>query len=194
MHALTLDLSEIGPLTDKQLYRLCASNKEIHIERLSTGELIAMSPSGTKSGSRHARFVTALGIWNEDAKGGVVVDSSAGFSLKNGAMRAPDAGWIRREVWNQFTDEQLEEFIPACPDFVCEFMSPSDSLFQMQEKMEEWIANGCRLGVLINPKNEKVSIYRATGEVEVINSFDTTLSGEDVLPGFEFDLRSLRNI
>jgi Uma2 family endonuclease len=194
MQPLTVDLSEIGPLDNKQLYRLCASNRELRIERTSKGELIAMSPSGSKSGARHAIILTALENWNARTKLGVVLDSSSGFLLKNGAMRAPDVAWVRNEVWRQFSDEQLEEFMPGCPDFVCEVVSPSDRLMMTQEKMDEWIANGCRLAWLIDPKHERTYIYQPGHEPDIRESFDTILSGGDVLPGFEFDLQSLKNI
>lgn len=121
-------------------------------------------------------------------------DPSAGFSLANKAMRAPDASWITIEKWEQLTEEQKDEFPPVCPDFVCEIMSPSDRLGSMQEKMEEWIANGCRLGWLIQPKSERAFIYRPNTDVETISSFDAILSGGDVLPSFTFDLKRLRRI
>ena len=54
MQTLTLNLSEIGPLDGAVLFRLCASNRELRIERTAKGEFIAMSPAGTKSGSRCA--------------------------------------------------------------------------------------------------------------------------------------------
>lgn len=54
--------------------------------------------------------------------------------------------------------------------------------------MAEYIANGCRLGWLINPKTQSARVYRANGSVDVITSFDGSLSGEDVLPGFSLAL------
>jgi Uma2 family endonuclease len=194
MHTMIIDLSEIGPLTDKQLFRLCSSNSEVRFERTAKGELIAMSPSGAFSGFLNARFVSALDKWNAESQRGIVFDSSAGFSLRNRAMRAPDASWIKIETWEHLTEEQKDEFPPVCPDFVCEIMSPSDRLRSMQEKMEEWMANGCRLGWLIYPKNECAYIYRPNSEVEIISSFDAVLSGGDILLGFTFDLKRLRRI
>ena len=43
--------------------------------------------------------------------------------------------------------------------------------------------NGARLGWLINPQEQTTLIYRPRQEVEVLRS-PTSLSGEDVLPGF----------
>jgi Uma2 family endonuclease len=47
-----------------------------------------------------------------------------------------------------------------------------------------------RLGWLIDPQNQQVEIYRPGQEVEVLRS-PTTLSGEDVLPGFRLDLAQI---
>ncbi|MBD1896139.1 Uma2 family endonuclease [Coleofasciculus sp. FACHB-129] len=49
------------------------------------------------------------------------------------------------------------------------------------------ITNGVGLGWLIDPKTKQVEIYRVGQDVEVME-FPLTLSGEDVLPGFELDL------
>jgi len=65
--------------------------------------------------------------------------------------------------------------------------SPSDSLKLLQEKMPEYIENGTRLGWLINRKNRQVEIYRQGREKEILEN-PTTLSGEDVLPGFVLNL------
>jgi Uma2 family endonuclease len=53
--------------------------------------------------------------------------------------------------------------------------------------MREYIANGSRLGWLIDRKNKKVEIYRQNRDVEILDN-PSTLSGEDVLPGFVLDL------
>lgn len=68
-----------------------------------------------------------------------------------------------------------------------ELRSKSDSMEPLQQKMREYLANGANLGWLIDRKNRKVEIYRQGKEVELLNN-PTSLSGEDVLPGFVLDL------
>ncbi len=80
--------------------------------------------------------------------------------------------------------------MPLCPDFVVELRSASDSLKDSQAKMVEYIENGARLGWLIDPKNKKVHIYRANGEIEILENPET-VSGEDVLQNFELDLTEI---
>lgn len=129
---------------------------------------------------------------------GVVFDSSTGFKLPNGGVReawampirSPDAAWIPLERWEVLTAEQKRRFIPLCPDFVVELLSPSDSLATTQEKMREYLANGTRLGWSIDRTSRRVEIYRQGREVEVLQS-PVSLFGEDVLPGFVLNLESI---
>jgi Uma2 family endonuclease len=188
-----IDFSSIGGLSDEQFYRLCVSNSDLRFERTSKGEIILMSPTDGLTGSRSVEIGSELYNWNKRSNIGIVFDSSTGFTLPNGATRSPDAAWIARERWNSLSREDQKHFVPLCPDFVVELLSESDALPIAQAKMDEWMANGCRLAWLIDAEGEKAYIYRTGAEVEIV-SFEATLSGGDVLPGFAFRLRSLFEI
>ncbi len=192
MEPLIVDVSELGELTDETLFRLCAANRDIQIERTKEGELIVMSPVGGESGYRETRLIFLLELWNRQDKTGIVFSSSAGFTLKNKAMRAPDASWVRKDRWDQLSNKERKKFPPICPDFLIELMSESDRLGVVQDKMEEWMDNGCRLSWLIDPYSEKAYIYREDGSRDVISSFDKKLLGETILKGFELPLDELR--
>jgi Uma2 family endonuclease len=192
MDALVLDVSVIGGLSDDELFRLCASNRTIRIERTAQGELMLMHPTGGETGNRNFDLAVLVGIWNRQTRLGRGFDSNTGFLLPNGAMRAPDVAWVRSERWDALSEEERKKFLPLCPDFVIELRSESDRLGILQEKMREWIDNGCRLGWLIDPVEENAYIYRSNGSVEAVESFDAVLSGEDVLPGFELSLSEFR--
>ena len=190
MTTLTLNLNPIIKLTDEQFFQLCQENENIRLERTAKGELIIMSPAGGETSNSNAGLTAQIWIWNQQNKLGKVFDSSGGFKLPNGANRAPDASWVKLETWNALTPEQQKKFPPICPDFVVELMSPSDSLKETQDKMKEYRDNGARLGLLINRKSRQVEIYHPNQEVEVLQS-PTTVSGEDVLPGFILHLESI---
>ncbi len=192
MEHLVIDVSELGELTDEKLFRLCAANQDIQIERTEKGELIVMSPVGGESGYRETRLIFLLELWSSQTKTGIVFSSSAGFTLKSKAMRASDASWVSKDRWDQLSDKERKRFPPLCPDFVIELMSESDRLGVAQDKMEEWMDNGCRLSWLIDPYSEKAYIYREDGSRDVISSFYEKLSGENVLKGFELPLDELR--
>ena len=189
MTAFTLNLDSIK-LTDEQFFQLCQDNRDLRFERNANGNLIIMSPAGGKTGNRNGRLNQQLFNWTDADGTGIAFDSSTGFKLPNGADRSPDAAWVRLERWDTLTDEQQERFVPLCPDFVVELLSPSDSLTVAQDKMQEYLENGILLGWLINRKTRRVEIYRQWEEVEVQEN-PTTLSGEEVLPGFILNLEPI---
>jgi Uma2 family endonuclease len=190
MNALTLDIKAAIDLTDEQFYQLCQSNRELRFERTAEGELIIMSPAGGETGNRNGRLTQQLFNWTDGDASGIAFDSSTGFKLPNGADRSPDAAWLTLERWHTLTPEQQERFIPLCPDFVVELMSPSDALSTVQAKLQEYIDNGARLGWLLNRKAKQVEVYRPGQIVEVLQAPET-LSGEDVLPGFTLNLAQI---
>jgi Uma2 family endonuclease len=190
MNALTVNFNSIIKLTDEQFFQLCQDNRDLRFERNANGELIIMPPTGGETGNRNAGLTAQVWIWNEQSKLGVVFDSSTGFKLPNGADRSPDVAWIPLESWNALTAKQQKRFLPLCPDFVVELLSPSDSLTATQDKMQEYLANGTRLGWLIVRASRRVEIYRQGREVEVLES-PVSLSGEDILSGFVLNLEPI---
>ncbi|MBD2441541.1 Uma2 family endonuclease [Nostoc sp. FACHB-110] len=190
MTALQLNLNSVIKLTREQFYQLCAENPDLKLERNAQGELIIMPPTGGETGRSNVNLIMQVALWNENSQAGEVFDSSTGFTLPNGADRSPDVSWVEKSRWEGLTKEQREKFIPLCPDFVIEIMSPSDSWRKVQDKMDEYMANGCRLGWLINRKQQEVAIYRPGQEVEVIK-LPETLSGENILPGFVLNLHKI---
>jgi Uma2 family endonuclease len=176
-------------VTQEQFEALSAANRDLRLERTAEGELIVNPPTGGESGARNRSITGQLDRWYEEHENlGEAFDSSTGFRLPNGADRSPDASWVSRERWEALTPQQRKGFVPLCPDFVIELRSESDSLPKLQAKMGEYINNGARLGWLIDPQNRRVEIYRAQGEVELLEN-PTELSGEEVLPGFVLNLK-----
>ncbi len=189
---MTLNVSALGNLTDRKLALLSQANRDMQLERNSQGELVFMAPTGGETGYRNFNLVVEFGLWHRQMKLGVAFDSSTGFKLPNQAVRSADLAWVKQARWQALTPTQRKEFPPLCPDFVIELRSESDSLKPLQDKMQEWIANGCLLGWLIDCKQEKVYVYRADGSIQVVPSFEQTLGDNVLLPGFELDLRQLR--
>lgn len=177
-------------ITDEQFYKICFMNRDAILERTAKGDLRIMTPAGGETSRHNLEILLDLGGWNRQTKLGVVFESSAGFILPSGAILSPDAAWIPLDKWSSLTQEQRTKFLPLCPDFVIELRSPSDTLKPLQEKMREYLDNGTRLAWLINPQNRQVEIYRFTQEVEVLDN-PSTLSGEEVLPGFVLNLGSI---
>ncbi|PLZ45214.1 hypothetical protein CBP26_02005, partial [Fischerella thermalis WC538] len=143
-----------------------------------------------ETGRHNARLTAQFVFWNEKTKLGEVFDSSTCFKLPNGADRSPDVAWIKKDRWDALTSEQKEKFPPIAPDFVLELLSPTDSLQETQKKMQEYINAGVKLGWLIDRKTGRVEIYRPGKETEILQ-LPASLSGEDILPGFVLDLKTV---
>jgi Uma2 family endonuclease len=186
-HRVLLHTKPRVNLTDDQLFELCQANPELRIERTAEGDLIVMPPVTGETGWRNAELTAALVNWARQDGTGVAFDSSTGFVLANGAMRSPDAAWVRRERLGKLSPEQKRTFIPLCPDFVVEIRSQTDALRTLRVKMEEVIANGAHLGWLIDPSPRRVSIYRPDKSVETLLN-PLAIAGDPVLPGFVFEV------
>jgi Uma2 family endonuclease len=179
---LKLDLKHVY-LTDEQFYQLCLNNPEWNIERNKRGVLIVMSPVGGESGYREADYIIDLGNWNRQTRLGKVFSSSTIFKLPGGGDRSPDAAWIELSRWEALTSDQRKRFPPIAPDFVLELRSRTDDLETLQEKMQEYMTSGVRLGLMLNPQDQQIEIYRQ-GQAKEVRSLPTEFSGEAVLPGF----------
>ncbi len=186
---LALDLD----LTGEQFFAFCQLNRDLRIERTAAGDIIVMPPAGGATGHRNLDLSGQLYVWARADATGAAFDSSTGFVLPNGATRSPDAAWVRRARLTELSPEQKGKFLPLCPDFAVELRSPSDRLSDLQDKMQEYVANGLRLGWLIDPVERQAFVYRTDGEVEHLKN-PGTLDGEDVLPGFVLDLASIWDV
>lgn len=178
-----------GPLKikDDEFFAFCQANRDVHIERTAKGEIVIMAPTGGESGGRSAALIAALWLWAQRDNRGIAFDSSTGFILPNGAVRAPDASWVLRSRLAKLTAQQKQKFLPLCPDFVAELRSPTDRLSDVQAKMDEFIINGARLGWLIDPMLRELHIYRP-GQAPTVLSNPTAVSGDPILPDFVLDL------
>ena len=172
------------PMSDEELMRFCAANEAVRVERDANGEILVMTPAGSKTSQMNSRITRLLDEWAEEDGRGAAFDSNGGFTLPDGSMRAADAAWVDRKKWDALSARDQERFAPLCPDFVIELRSPNDSLTELRTKMEHWITNGARLGWLIDPENKAISIYRPGEEPEVL-THPTSVQGNGVMAGFE---------
>jgi Uma2 family endonuclease len=177
--------------TDEELYKIDAENENFRIETNANGDLEVMPPPFPDTSRKNIAIDARLWIWAEKDKTGVCFESSAKFTLPNGAKRMPDAAWILKERYFAFSEtERTERFTRIAPDFVIELRSKSDRLPILQKKMKEYIENGVRLGWLIDPFKKRVHVYRGDKTIEILDN-PQTISGEDVLRGFELDLTEI---
>lgn len=141
-------------MSDEELMRFCAANDFLRVERDANGEILVMTPAGSKISRMNSRITRLLDEWAEKDGRGVAFDSNGGFTLPDGSMRAADAAWVERKRWDALSERDQARYAPLCPDFVIELRSPSDILSDLEAKMKQWIANGAQVAWLINPEQK----------------------------------------
>jgi Uma2 family endonuclease len=184
-----LDVHSITLRVDREEFeKLCQDNPDLRLELTKEGQLIIMAPAGWESSKRNSKLNSRVDIWNEQINLGEVFDSSGGFTLPNGAVRSPDVTWIQKSKLEGISSDIA--FPEVVPDFVIELRSKTDSLKTLREKMEEYRSNGVRLGLLVNPNNKQVEIYRPGQESEIRES-PTSIDCNEVMPGFVLDMSKI---
>ncbi len=175
-------------MTEEMFFDLCQANPELRMERDQHGNIMIMSPTGMSTGNFNFEMYLEIGFWNREHKLGYAFDSSSGYTLPNGAVRSPDVSWIAKERWESIPEAERKIFTHTYPDFAVEIRSESDRIKDLKAKMEEYRANGCRLGWLIDRQGKATHIYRADGTIEIVRGETLKLSGEDVLPGLVVEI------
>jgi Uma2 family endonuclease len=187
---LPIDLSALLTLprmSDGQFLAFCRTNPDLRIERNASGAVLVTAPTFSDTGNRNGRIFGQLFIWSEADGTGEAFDSSTGFTWPNGATRSPDAAWILADRWNALSPEEQASFAPIVPDFVVELRSSSDPLVGLQAKMQEYVEQGVRLGLLIDRQQRQVYVYRPNGLPTVLVNPEQ-VSCEPELSGFSLKM------
>ena len=163
-------------LTPEQFELVCAENREAVLELAADGRVIAMTPTGSETGSRNGELFFQLKLYAKCSGGWKAFDSSTGFRLPDGSVFSPDASLIRLERWQALSPVQRRGFAPLCPDLVVELASPSDEgprgVSALRQKMVAYQANGARLGWLLLPHDQAVEVWPASGEPQRLEQID----------------------
>lgn len=181
--ALLLNVSHAKlTVTPEHFDQLCIDNPDLRLELTKDGELIVMAPAGGESSEKNGDLFGEVWYWNRQTDLGRVFDSSGGydFTALGGGKPAPDVSWIEK---SRLEGIEIVGFIPVVPDFVIELRSATDNLKSLQEKMKEYQRLGVKLGLLINPKNKQIEVYRPGEDTVVLESSSEIDCGE-VMPGF----------
>ena len=162
---MAVTIRHVRPITDDEILELSRQNPGYQFERTAGGELV-VAATGSEAGRRSGEVFGQLYAWNLRTGSGVAFDSSTGFRLPDGALWSPDASWVRRDRWQALAPQERRGFAPLCPDVVFEVRSESDALRDLQAKMLGYVANGARLGVLVDPQDRILEVYRPGHETE----------------------------
>ena len=188
---LELSFPEEQALSDNEFFQFCQENELIKPERNKEGKILIRTLPGLNTSRRNVHITVELTLWNRTHNFGLVLPN-VGFYLPDGAMFSPNVAVLSQASWENLTKKERDQFPYVCPEFVVELMSNSDRLNTLQEKMQNWLANGAKLAWLIDPAEEKVYIYRPQQPIKIVAGFDHIISGEEILKGLSFDLKVLR--
>ena len=187
---LLLDVSDTSlHVTSEQFDRLCLKNPDLRLELTKDGELIVMPPAFGETGKKNLDLGGQVWYWNRQKMLGEAFDSSTGydFTSMGGGKLSPDVSWIEK---SKVEGINLNRFIPIVPDFVIELRSSSDNLKPLQAKMIEYQRLGVKMGLLIDPQNKQVEIYRVGQEVEVLE-LPMSIDCSEVMPEFILNLAKI---
>lgn len=187
---LQFELDDEANLSVDEFWAFCSQNDKLQIELTKENEITITFPRGFAFGQKTIEILMQFGNWEKTYRTGRYFNHLIGYALPNGHVFSPTFSWITKERFENLREEQKEKLIHLCPDFALELCPENDSIKVLQAKMEEYIENDARLGWLIDPKNKRVHIYRANGEIEILENPDN-ISGEDVLNGFELNLTEI---
>ena len=182
----------IPQMSEEEFYEFCAANPDLRAEQEKNGKIIIKSPVDLITGFYEGELLGELSNWNKKSRLGKCFSPSSGFTLPDTSIKSADAAWLSNEKWKALPASERKKFGHVVPDFIAEIRSTSDSLKKLKEKVTgTWLDNGVRLAWLMDPIQRKSYVFRADGSVDVLDGFDKKMSGEGVLPGFEFDLSLL---
>lgn len=152
---------------------------------LIEGELIEMQPAGFFHGVTGNYLGAELGIYVRQHDLGVVTLAETGFKVATNpdTVLAPDVGFVAK---SRLPDDisTLVGFFPGAPNLAVEVVSPGDTYGEVESKVARYLDAGTHLIWIVRPRQKRVEVHRADGTSELFSLSDT-LSGENVVPGFE---------
>jgi Uma2 family endonuclease len=156
---------------------------------LVRGELIMMSPAGSRHGVITLRVGRLLLDFVESRGLGAAFGAETGFLITSNpdTVRAPDVAFVRAD---RVGAEMPQGFFPGPPDLAVEVLSPGDRASEVTAKVENWLDAGCRAVWVVDPKTRTVTVYQGNREAVILKPTDT-LAGGDVLPGFEIPVAKI---
>lgn len=153
---------------------------------LDNGRLITMVPPGNTHGSVQARFVTELVLQGE-RKGLGQAWSEVGIILWRDPDRVvgADAAFVTNECLP--VRESPEGYLQTIPNLVVEIRSKNDTPAYIQRKVQDYLAAGVVVMLLVDPAARTASVFRPNAEPVFVQE-NEPLDIDDVIAGFQLTL------
>ena len=157
---------------------------------LHSGEKVEMPPSKARQTVISARMIIYLGHFVEENGLGIVSSSDGGFIVSKEDFYAPDAAFYSKERLPDGVPD--DDYFRVAPDLAVEVVSASDE-HSAHHKARRYLDLGVRIVWVVYPKRRAVDVYTPTeGGFTVLEvKDDGTLTGGDILPGFELPVARL---
>lgn len=178
----------LSPPTDEEMLALHGLNPGYRVERLPDGALF-VSPNGTLGSVRNVELTFQLAAWQRTRRDGLILESSAGFSLPDGSLFSPDGSYLCAERIESLTKQQREQIFRGAPDAAFEIVSKSDSRRQQLNKAAAYARNGSALVVVIDPYRRVVDVWRGGVREELGEVAEVDCA--PVMPGFVLDVAAI---
>ncbi|MEG4799432.1 Uma2 family endonuclease [Microcoleus sp. ARI1-B5] len=153
---------------------------------LESGKIIIVGPSDIVSSEIGIRLSAFLFVWVNPRRLGRIFDSAGGFILPDANLTAPDVSFVRASRIRQ----SPRYFAELVPDLVVEIKSQSDRIKPLEKKILNFIQLGAQVGILIDPDEQTVTVYRQEGEPIVLGNEDI-LTVAELFPGWELPISQL---
>ena len=174
-------------ITGEQLLEM--SPKLIGRVELVKGGIIQMGPAEDIHGELAMILGSLLQIYVKQNDLGKVYAAETGFytSRNPDTVRAADAAFIAK---NRLPESPSDGYLEIVPDLIVEVVSPYDRSREILEKVNECLEAGVKCIWVVYPKSRQVYVYKSDSSVEILSGEDT-LTGDDVIPGFQCPVTEL---
>ncbi|MCP9495089.1 MAG: Uma2 family endonuclease [Pyrinomonadaceae bacterium MAG19_C2-C3] len=157
---------------------------------LVRGELKRMAPAGGEHGAKTMNLAAPLKVFVDVHNLGVVFAAETGFILEENPdlVRAPDIAFVQRE--HIPSSGVPKGYVKGAPDLAVEVVSPNDKLYEVDEKVDDYLAAGTLTVCIVYPKRRTVTVHRPNREPQILNINDT-LDLSDVVTGFTLSVNRI---
>jgi len=157
---------------------------------LVRGELRQMPPAGSEHGGIAVNLTVSLGQYVKAHQLGRVFAAETGFVLTRDpdTVRAPDLAFVRQE--RDDAVGRVPGYWPGAPDLAVEVISAHDTYSEVEEKVQDWLAAGTRMVLVVDPRKRTATVYRPSAAAQYLTAPDT-LDGGEVVPGWTMPVREL---
>lgn len=176
------------PVSDGEFQTLSEQCEFAIVERARDGKIVVSDLSGADTSSASGEIGFQFASWCKLHGRGHAL-AHCGYFLPDGSCLSPDCSYVANERINALTREERNHFLRFAPEFAIELRTQSETLKDLMQKMESWVANGVKLGWLVDPYARQVHVY-TQGSSPRIESGDQ-IAGSGPVEGFVLDLNEV---